>query len=192
MSKNLGNILRDYWNRKEHEAADLIEQQKRIDDLERSLKSEERLSFRHQLEESQAREALQQKRINELEAELETERCLSFRNQVEKQQERIEELESRATEAWASHMRYKLAAAQADNKRLRDALYESRGWNWLDEDVAPKICQMIDEALAQPTDTTALREMLRQERERCILELQRNDYKPIDEIVSAIRAMEEV
>ena len=36
MSKDLGNILRDYWNRKEHEAsaADALEeQQKRIEEL---------------------------------------------------------------------------------------------------------------------------------------------------------------
>lgn len=131
------------------EAADTIEQQqKRIEELERSLKSEERLSFRHQLEESQAREALQQKRIDDLNS------LCAF------------------NERTMDEMLVRLAAAQAQLVKMRDCVQHI-----VDEvPMTSSQYELCRQALALPSDTTALREMLKQEQERCakVVEAQRN------------------
>lgn len=139
---------------------ELAEAQKRIDELERSLKSEERLSFRHQLEESQAREALQQKRIDDLRREL-----AALKSGFDAERKVADKSEREAFD-----LGRQLAASQAQIKVLRDALEKIK-----DTRVIPAtIYGIAHKALAQPTDDSALRELLKAERE-AILELRNHE-----------------
>ena len=91
--------------------------------------------------------------------------------ELAEQQKRIEELEADTKEVNAARIYLReqerllrqLAAAGADNKRLRDALEAMVMY----AKAEGKGLRIADEALAQPTDDSALRELLKAERERC-------------------------
>lgn len=53
-----------------------------------------------------------------------------------------------------------LAEGQAREATLRKALAESTEWNWLDDDADASIPSWIREAIAIPSDDSALREMI--------------------------------
>ena len=110
------------------------------------------------------------------------------KNLIEAQQREL-----RVKDATICQMANDMAAAQAHIKVLRDALENVEGA--LDESGMyqdyPVTYDLVLEVLSTPHDDSALREMLKAERERCITALHRNADKPIDEIVSVIRAMED-
>lgn len=88
---------------------------------------------------------------------------------------------------------FDLAAAQAQLVKMREALEEAEDYLRYSAN-SPVMADHCHEALAQPSDTTALREMLKQERERCAKVSDRhstclNDTPNV--IATTIRAMED-
>ena len=81
----------------------------------------------------------------------------TLREQVEKLTKERDDLRSRRCEVcgYLEHerehtgcLREQLAAIAEQNKKMRSALTEAMGWNWLDEDVPPEIGKQIDDAFA--------------------------------------------
>ena len=56
-----------------------------------------------------------------------------------------------------------LAALAEQNEKMRDALTEAMGWNWLDEDVPPEIGKQIDDAFALQNLATPVLNRIRAE-----------------------------
>ena len=155
----------------------------------------------------------QQKRIEELTAERNEFAGYAKDGTViaAQQQNRIQHLEFALadTEALELGTAEKLAASQAQIKVLRDALKQCReafeftrqyvgyetlpaieGWSWFDADTKAKA------ALAQPTDDSALRELLKAERERCAKVCMKQcsvieEPHEFERCAEAIRAMED-
>lgn len=86
-----------------------------------------------------------------------------------------------------------LAAAQAREKVLRDALDEIGALN-LAAKLSPVITTIVREALAQPANDTALKSALKAERERCAKACEKimdREGNTAFECVNAVRALED-
>ena len=124
---------------------------------------------------------------------------------LEAQQSWIDSLEQNAKDAdrLYAELKTELAAAQAQIRVLRESL-DDFAHNWDCDDDAHKYgtpCRACaaEEALAQPTDDSALRELLKAERERCAKVCEKKYphydgsehpcFEDAEECAAAIRAM---
>ena len=152
----------------------------------------------------------QQKRIERLELERNNaiDTNSSRENEIIALEQRIGELENLKT-GWEfiaaanEELRGQLAAAQAENVKLREVLKSYDGSHRLDqwdENIMPsrEWAAKRKEVLAFPTDTSALRERLKQERERCAKVCEEIDVAAFggdrpapNDCADSIRAMED-
>ena len=120
---------------------------------------------------------------------------------IEAQQKRIDDLESEIDRKMsaASYVIEQLAASQAQIKVLREALEDLKIYAQ-DTGQPLYIYRRITDALSTPHDDSALREMLKAERERCAKVIERlisgdgicaDDGVWIHDCAEAIRAMED-
>ena len=72
-------------------------------------------------------------------------------------EEQVEKLTKERDAAWSVNptvsenlLREQLAALAEQNEKMREAITEARGWNWLDDDVPTEIVKQIDVALDLP------------------------------------------